>query len=177
MKIIDLLGITVAPIAGLCGAALAFSPDAAAAPLPTGGGACLQQSSAFAAPIEQMSGAAAPAAAGLPAGSPACIAQMSGLAAPLVPAVLPGPPVVPAAAPVPLGAPPVPVPLGPPPVPLGAPPVPLGAPLAAGAAGVPDGVAPGAPLVLQSGTGKGVPTTPAPGRTADPVVLPGPPTP
>src|SRR6202023_3444102 len=99
LKIFDLCSTTVLASAGLCGAALAFGPSAAAAPLPTGGPACLQQESGLAAaPIEQMSGSAAPVAAGGAAGGPACIAQMSGLAAPVV---LPGPPV--AAAPVPAG--------------------------------------------------------------------------
>jgi len=132
VKIFDLFGITVASSAGLCGAALAFSPGAAAAPQPTGGPTC----------IEQMAGLGAP------------------VAAPPVPAVLPGPPVVagappgavPAGAPVPDG---VPVPAGLPygaPVPAG---VPAGAPVAAGAPATAL-VAPAAPLLQQAGTGKGV---------------------
>jgi hypothetical protein len=101
LKILDLFGITVAASAGLCGAALAFSPGAAAAPLPTGGPTCM----------EQMAGLGAPVAN----------------AAPPVPAVLPGPPVVPAGAPLPAGAPAgVPVPAG---VPAGAPVAPAGPPL------------------------------------------------
>jgi hypothetical protein len=79
VKILDLFGITVAASAGLCGAALALSPGAAAAPLPTGGPTC----------TEQMAGLGAPVAN----------------AARSVPAVLPGPPVVPAGAPVPAGVP------------------------------------------------------------------------
>src|SRR5258705_2379009 len=102
LKIFDLCSTTVLASAGLCGAALAFSPSAAAAPLPTGGPACLQQQSGLAAaPIEQMSGSAVPAAAGGAAAAPACIEQMAGLAAPVV---LPGPPVPPA--PVPASLPP-----------------------------------------------------------------------
>jgi len=155
LKIFDLFGITLASSAGLCGAALAFSPGAAAVPQPTGGPTC----------IEQMAGLGAP------------------VTAPPVPAVLPGPPVVagappgavPAGAPVPLGAPDgVPVPAGLPygaPVPAG---VPAGAPVAAGVPATAP-VAPAAPLLQQAGTGKGVPTNPAPALTVGPVVLPGPP--
>jgi hypothetical protein len=158
LKFFDLFGITVAASAGLCAAALAFSPGAAAAPLPTGGPGCVQKMAG----LEALTGV------------PACVDQMAGLAAPvagaapLVPAVLPGPPVVPAGAPLPAGLPAgAPVPAG---LPAGAP-VPVGAPVAAG---VPGG-APAAPLLQQSGTGKGVPTNGAP--TAGPVVLPGPPAP
>ncbi len=158
LKIFDLFGITVAASAGLCGAALAFSPGAAAAPPPTGGPTCMGQ----------MAGLGAPATG----------------AAPLVPAVLPGPPVVAGAPPgaVPAGAP---VPAG---VPAGAPVaagVPAGAPVAAGvpagapvAAGVPAGApvpAAGSPLLQQAGAGKGVPTNPGLALMAGPVVLPGPP--
>lgn len=96
VKILDLFGITVAASAGLCGAALAFSPGAAAAPLPTGGPTC----------TEQMAGLGAPVAN----------------AAPSVPAVLPGPPVVPAGAPAPAGVPAgAPVPAGVPVAPAGPP--------------------------------------------------------
>jgi len=132
VKNFDLFGITVAASAGLCGAALAFSPGAAAAPLPTGGPTCLQ--------------------------------EMAGVAAPPVPAVLPGPPVV-------AGVPPGAVPAGAP-VLAGAP---AGAPVPAGApAGAPP-LAAAAPLLGQSGAGKGVPTNPGPALMAGPVVLPGPP--
>lgn len=93
MKIFDLFGITVAASAGLCGAALTFSPDASAAPRPMGGGAAC---------VDKF--ATAP-------GGAACMDQMSGLAAPAAPVVLPGPPVD--------GVPPVP--LAPPPVPAGLP--------------------------------------------------------
>jgi hypothetical protein len=97
LKIFGLFGITVAASAGLCGAALAFSPGAAAAPLPTGGPTC------------QMLGLGAPVAAAPPA-----------------PVVLPGPPVVPAGAPVPAGVPAGPpvaagAPAGAPVAPAGAP--------------------------------------------------------
>ncbi len=101
MKTFDLFGITVAATAGLCGAALTFSPAASAG----GGAACMATSSG-------------PAAGGV-----ACVDQMAGLAAP-APVVVPGPPpgVVP---PVPLAPPPVPlVP------PVGGAPI-LGAPAAA----------------------------------------------
>jgi hypothetical protein len=156
VKNFDLFGIEVAVSAGLCGAVLAFSPGAAAAPLPAGGPTCL----------EEMAGVAAPMAN----------------SAPPVLAVLPGPP---AAAGAPLGAVPAgaPVLAGAPagaPVAAGAP---AGAPVAAGApagasmpgavpAGAPPPVA-AAPVPKQSGAGKGVPTGPA--LSAGPVVLPGPP--
>jgi hypothetical protein len=133
LKIFQLFGITVAASAGLCGAALTFSPDASATPRPMGGGACVGK----------------PATA---AGGAACMNQMSGLAAPAAPVVLPGPP-----------ADAVPVPAAVPPVPAG---VPAGGPVL----GAPAPVA--APLITQSGTGKGVPTKPS--LAADPVVRPGP---
>jgi hypothetical protein len=99
LKIVDLFGITVTAGAGLCGAALAFSPGAAAAPLPTGGPTCTEQMAALGAPVAN--------------------------AAPPVPAVLPGPPVVAGAPPgaVPAGAP---IAAG---VPAGAPVAPAGSPL------------------------------------------------
>ncbi|RFD24785.1 hypothetical protein MUBE_12205 [Mycobacterium uberis] len=87
MKIFDRFNTAILVSAGLCGAALAFSPGAEAAPLP------------------------------MPTGGPTCIEQMSGLgAAPAaVPAVLPGPVVGPVP-PVPLapgGFPPVVPPVAP----------------------------------------------------------------
>jgi hypothetical protein len=99
LKIVDLFGITVTAGAGLCGAALAFSPGAAAAPLPTGGPTCTEQMAALGAPVAN--------------------------AAPPVPAVLPGPPVVAGAPPgaVPAGAH---IAAG---VPAGAPVAPAGSPL------------------------------------------------
>jgi hypothetical protein len=109
LKIFDLFGITVAASAGLCGAALTFSPDASAG----GGAACVTNSSG-------------PAAA---AGGAACVDQMAGLAAPAAPVVLPGPPLD-AVPPVPAAVPPVPAgfPAGGPI--LGAPvPAPVAAPL------------------------------------------------
>ena len=42
MTVFDRRNITVVAIAGLCGAGIALSPDAAAAPLKTGGYACVQ---------------------------------------------------------------------------------------------------------------------------------------
>jgi hypothetical protein len=167
LKIVDLFGITVAASAGLCGAALAFSPGAAAAPLPMGGPNCMQQMAGLGAPVAN--------------------------ATPPVPVVLPGPPVVaaapadavPAGAAAPADAVPVgaAVPAGLPvgtPVPAG---LPAGAPVLAGVpagapvvAGAPDAApaAPAAPLLQQAG-GKGVPTNPGPALTNSPVVLPGPP--
>ena len=133
MKFFALFGITVAASAGLCGAALTFSPDASAAPRPMGGGTCVDKF------------ATAP-------GGAACMDQMSGLAAPAAPVVLPGPP-----------ADAVPVPAAVPPVPAG---VPAGGPVL----GAPAPVA--APLVMQPGAGKGVPTNPS--LAADPVIWPGP---
>jgi hypothetical protein len=150
VKNFDLLGITVAASAGLCGAALAFSPGAAAAPLPTGGPTCL----------EEMAGVAAPPAPAVLPGPP------------VVASVPPG--AVPAGAPVLAGAPAgAPVPAGAPagaPVPAGAP---AGAPVPAGAAAGAPVPAAATPLLQQSGAGKGVPTGPA--LTAGPVVTPGPP--
>ena len=171
MTVFDRFNITVGAIAGLCGAAMALSPEAAATPLKTGGYACVQGLSGE---TTALAGAEGPgAAAGLPAaggpaaaggvpaaGGPAAaagetctasaaITDMSG-----VPMVAPGPvPVVPAGAPLIALGPPVPagapVPAGLP-VPAGAPvpaglPVPAGAPLPAGLP-VPAGVPAGAPI-------------------------------
>jgi hypothetical protein len=136
MTIFDRFSIRlVAAGAGLCGAALVFSPDVPAAPLITGGG------------YECMT-AAAGEAGGVPAAAPcappaAPLADMAG-----VPMALPGP--IPAAPPVPVV----------PPVPL-APPVPVvpvvpAAPVAAPVAG-------GAPIDMANGyAGKGDPVLPAP---------------
>ena len=138
MTIFDRFNIrVVAAGAGLCGVAMALSPDVAAAPLPTGGYACVQTTAGEADGASSVAGVCSPASAPL--------ADMAG-----IPMALPGPvPVVPAAPPVPVVplAPPVPV------VPV-APPVPLGAPLAP--------VAGGAPLTDMSGAfgGKGDPTNP-----------------
>ena len=92
--------------AGLCGAAMAACPVAAAVPLMTGGYACIQGQAgevpAAAGPAAAGPAAAVPAAVGAPAAG-ACgapLADMSG-----VPLAVPGPipaPVVPAAAPVPV---------------------------------------------------------------------------
>jgi hypothetical protein len=118
--------------AGLWGAAIALSADAAAAPLITGGAACVQ--------------GMAPAAAGGPLDAGVCTA---GAAAPElggVPLAVPGP--------VPVGAP---VPLAP-----VAPVVPAGMPLIAlGPAGALP-VDPVAPVIDMSGNGKGAPTGPPP---------------
>jgi hypothetical protein len=95
LKTFDLVGITVAASAGLCGAALAFSPDASAG----GGAACLDKfaTEPGAACVDQMAGLAAPA--------PVVLPGPAGGGAPPVPLVPPPVPVVPAA-PI-LGAPPV----------------------------------------------------------------------
>jgi hypothetical protein len=130
LKIFDLLGIHVAAGAGLCGATLAFSAGAAAAPLPTGGGpTCVQQMSGLAAPV-----AAAPAPVVLPGPPPGAVpagapvlggapatAPVPAAAAPLLPqagtgkgvptgpALTAGPVVLPGPPPVPTPTPPAPV--------------------------------------------------------------------
>jgi hypothetical protein len=176
MTIFDRFNIGVVAGVGLCGAAIALSPDAAAVPYMTGGGACM---------YGQSGEAAAPAAGG-PVGAGGAAAAGGACSAPLtdmagVPLVVPGPGVVPIPAGAPLialGPPIPPVPLGAP-LPLGAPPVPIGAPLPLGAplvalGGVADGL-PVAPLIDMSGV-KDAPTGPAP--TGGPVegqpVSPGP---
>ncbi|MCE9515794.1 MAG: hypothetical protein K8R24_07670 [Mycobacterium sp.] len=154
------LAIRVIAGAGLCGAALALSPLASAAPWKTGGYEC----------IEDAAGTVGdPVAAAICAGAP--VADMAG-----IPMALPGP--LPAAAaagaaaaaavglPVPLVVPPVPVVV--PPVPAVVPPVPVGAaalgvpvPVGAGPLGAPLPV--GLPIIDMSGLGgKGVPTGPPP---------------
>ncbi len=147
LKIFDLLGITVAAGAGLCGAALTFSPGATAAPLPTGGPTCIAQVAGLGAPVAN--------------------------AAPPVPAVLPGPPVVAGAPPgaVPAGAPvPAAVPAGAP-VPAGVPagaPVPAGVPLlqqAGAGKGVPTNPGPAltaGPVVLPGPPPVPTPLSPVP---------------
>src|SRR6478752_4390327 len=155
MRVFDRFTITVvAAGAGLCGVALALSPQVAAAPLVTGGNdyACIESSAG-----ELAAGAAAPCA---PAAAP--VADMAG-----VPMALPGPvPVVPAAPPVPV-APPVPLA---PPVPI-VPPVPLAPP-------VPVAPVAGAPLTQMGGAGggKGEDTGPPPpgAPVAGEPILPGP---
>src|ERR1700739_3581428 len=76
MTVFDRFNITVGAIAGLCGAAMALSPDAAATPLKTGGHACVQGMSGETAALagaEGLPAAGGPGAAGgLPAaGGPA----------------------------------------------------------------------------------------------------------
>jgi hypothetical protein len=166
MTIFDRFNIGVVASAGLCGAAIALSPDAAAVPHMTGGGACM---------YGQAGEAGAPAAGPVGAGAAAapCAAPLTDMAG--VPMVVPGPGIVPVPAGAPLIAlgPPVPVV---PPVPLGAPigaPLPLGAPLVA-LGGVADGI-PVAPLIDMSGV-KDAPIGPAPtgGPVAGQPVSPGP---
>jgi hypothetical protein len=159
MTIFDRFTVGVVAGVGLCGAAIALSPDAAAVPYMTGGGACMYgQAGAPAAggPV---------GAAGAAGGAAACSAPLTDMAG--IPMVVPGPGVVPIPAGAPLialGPPIPPVPLGAP-LPLGAPPLPIGAPLPLGAplvalGGVADGI-PVAPLIDMSGV-KDAPTGPAP---------------
>jgi hypothetical protein len=100
MTVFDRFNITVGAIAGLCGAAMALSPDVAATPLKTGGYACIQgQSGEVGAPaaggplaggpvaggpVAGGAGAAgAPAAGGPAAGGPAPAATVCTSSAPL----------------------------------------------------------------------------------------------
>jgi hypothetical protein len=106
MTIFDRFNITVVASAGLCGAAIALSQAAAAAPLITGGYACIQASAGDTAPSVAATGPVADGGCG-PASAP--LADMAG-----IPLTLPGPVPVgaPLGAPVPVGAPlgaPVPV--------------------------------------------------------------------
>jgi hypothetical protein len=149
MTAFDRFGIKVVAGLGLCGAALALSPDAAAAPLKTGGYACMQGTAgAVGAPAV---GAPAVAGAAAPCVPAAPIADMAGGAPYGAPVIGP----VPAGAPIPAGAP---VPAG-----AGAPaplPFPAGAPvIALGGAPVP-----GAVLTDTAGVagGKGAPVGPVP---------------
>ena len=152
MTTCDRFKVKVVAGAGLCGAAIALSPNAAAVPLMTGGYACVQGLAGESAP---------PAAAGGPVVAEVCI--------PPAPA---GPALSGAAGPV--GAP-APVPAGAPvgaPVPAGAG-APVGAPVLAGAP------APGGALLtdLAGGFGgKGVPTGAAPngGPVSGQPIMPGP---
>ena len=155
MAIFDRLCIKVIAGVGLCGAAMALSPDAAATPLKTGGYSCVQG----------IAGETAPAAvAGGPVVAPVCVppapagAALSSAAGPAV------------AAPVPAGAPAgagAPAPVG---APVG---LPVGAPVIAGAP------APGGALLTGVGglAGKDAPTstTPTGGPAPGQPILPGPP--
>jgi hypothetical protein len=159
MTMFDRLSIkVVAAGAGLCGVAIALSPDVAAAQWVTGGYDCIQTSAG------EVVGAAPAAAACAPAG-----AALTDMAAG-IPMALPGP--IPVAPPVPVVpvAPPIPVVPVAPPVPV-VPVVPAGAPV-----GVP--VAAGAPLLDMAGGygGKGDPIEPAPAGAPAPgqPILPGP---
>ncbi|EJO90922.1 hypothetical protein ACRU3B_02605 [Mycobacterium colombiense] len=156
MAIVDRFNIKVVAGAGLCGAAIALSPDAAAAPLITGGHACIEGQSGEVAPAAGPGAAAGTVAAGAPAAGGMCAAPMTDMSG--VPMAVPGPlpigaplpivPPLPLAPPVPL-VPPVPV------VPAGAPLIALGGPLA----GAPLEAA--APIIDMSGV-KDAPTGPAP---------------
>jgi hypothetical protein len=152
--------------AGLFAAAVALSPDVAAAPLKTGGYECIQDAAggnpaaAFCAPIADMAGIPMALPGPLPLGAAAVPLPLGAAAVP-VPVVVP---------PVPVGVPPVPV--GVPPVPIGVPPVPVvvpPVPVGAAALGVPVPI--GAPVVgavpiaapildMAGVAGKGVPTGP-----------------
>jgi hypothetical protein len=157
--------------AGLFVAALALSPDVAAAPLKTGGYECIQDAAGgnpaagFCAPVADMAGVPMALPGPLPLGAAAVPIPVG---VPPVPVGIPPVPV--GVPPVPVGVPPVPV--GVPPVPVGVPPVPVGVPpvpLGAGALAVPlpvgapvGGVVPiGAPIIDMAGAaGKGVSTGP-----------------
>ena len=191
MTIFGRFNVKVVASAGLCGAAIALGPHAAAAPLITGGHACIQgmagesgpPAAAAGGPLAAAGGplaaAGGPVAAGGPlpatggpvaAGGPLGADVCSSASAPLtgmaggVPLAAPGPVVAPVGAPVPAGAPVgAPVPVGAPLIALG----PVGAPLPASA-----------PLIDMDGSygGKGDPTGPAPAGAPVPgqPVLPGP---
>ncbi|KAA1244891.1 beta-xylosidase, partial [Mycobacterium simiae] len=98
MTVFDQFTLKVVACAGLCGAAIALSPDAAATPLKTGGYECVQG----------MAGqAAAPAAGGPAATNEVCTASLTDMSG--VPLVVPGPaPALPAGAPLIALGPPVP---------------------------------------------------------------------
>ena len=161
MAIFDRLGIKVVAGVGLCGAAMALSPDAAAASLKTGGYSCVQG----------IAGETAPAAvAGGLVVAPVCVppapagAALSGAAGPAAAALVPAG--APAGAPVPAGAG-APAPVG---APVG---LPVGAPVIA------DAPAPGGALLTGVGglAGKDAPTgaTPTGGPAPGQPILPGPP--
>jgi len=201
MTIFDRFHIKVVASAGLCAAAIALTPDAAAAPRITGGYGCTQGSTGEAGLQAAAGGTLAAAGGTLPATGGPLPTAVCTASAPLtdmvgVPLVAPGPAVAPVGAPVPVGAPLValgpagaPMPVGAPvgaPVPVGAPlvalgpagaPVPVGAPVGAP---VPVGapLPAGAPLIDMSGSygGKGAPTGSvlAGGPVPGQPVLPGP---
>jgi hypothetical protein len=157
MAIVDRFNIKVVAGVGLCGAAIALSPDSAAAPLITGGYACIEGQAGEAAPATggPVAGAG-PVAAGGPAAGGVCAAPITDMSG--VPMAVPGP--VPVGAPVPIVpplplAPPIPVVPPVPVVPAGAPLIALGGP----AAGAPLDAA--APIIDMSGV-KDAPTGPAP---------------
>ncbi len=152
MAIFDRFNIKIVASAGMLGAAIALSPDAAAMPLKTGG-ACIYPQAGEAAALPAAGG---PVGAGA-AGAGACGAPLTDMAG--VPLAAPGAIPVPGGAPIIALAPP---PLFPP-VPLGAPvgaPLPLGAPLVA-LGGAPADIIPAAPLLDMAGVND-QPTGPAP---------------
>ncbi|HEY0225652.1 MAG TPA: hypothetical protein VGC05_04480, partial [Mycobacterium sp.] len=140
MAIFDRFNIKIIASAGMFGAAIALSPDAAAMPFKTGG--CLYPQAGEAAPL-----AGGPVgAAGAAAGAGACGAPLTDMSG--VPLAAPGAIPVAGAPIIALGPPPLV-----PPVPLGAPvgaPLPLGAPLVA-LGGAPVDVIPAAPLIDMAG--------------------------
>ena len=87
MAIVDRFNMKVIASAGLCGAAIALSPGAAAAPLITGGHACIEGQSGEAAPAAGGPIAGAPVAAGAPADL--CAAPLTDMSG--VPMAVPGP--------------------------------------------------------------------------------------
>ena len=168
------LAIRVIAGAGLCGAALALSPLASAAPWKTGGYECIEDAAGTVgdpvaaaicagAPVADMAGIPMALPGPLPAAAAAGAAAAAAVGLP-VPLVVPPVPVV--VPPVPAVVPPVPVVV--PPVPAVVPPVPVGAaalgvpvPVGAGPLGAPLPV--GLPIIDMSGLGgKGVPTGPPP---------------
>jgi hypothetical protein len=181
---VDRFTITAIAGAGLCAAAMALSPHAAAAPFKTGGYHCADSSGAVPAGAAAAGGGADAAAcnavdavslSGLPAGVPVLPGPPPVVVPPpLVPPLVP--PVVPPLAP-PLVPPLVP-PLAPPLLPPLVPPVPLGAGAAAPLVSALDtaaiananGLVPGKEAVAgppPAGVGpdRGVPTQPGPSRT------------
>lgn len=164
MTVFDRFTIKAVAGAGLCGAAMALSPEAAASPLKTGGYACVQDqagdpaAAAAGAPVAA-AGAAAASSGVCPASAP--LADMAG-----VPMIAPGP-VVPIGAPLPVVPAGVPLPV----VPAGVPLIALGPVLA----GAPLDPVAAAPIIDMAGA-KDAPTGPSP--TGGPVpgqpALPGP---
>ena len=173
------LAITVIAGAGLCGAAMALSPLASAAPLKTGGYECIEDLAgtvgdpvvaAICAPVADMAGIPMALPGPLPAAAAAGAAAAAAVGLPVPVVVPPVPAVVP---PVPVVVPPVPAVV--PPVPVGAAALGVPVPVGAGPLGAP--LPAGLPIIDMSGLGgKGVPTVPPPadGPLPGQPILPGP---